>query len=143
MNRDQQGLLWLATNVGIWAYESTNEQLYRFRKEDGLPSDQFYLNADCKTADGKIWLGTDNGALVFQPESIAPYPFGPTIFIDALKVNQQDFITTITIDALKEISLQQEENTMDIRVLGLTSYFTQVDKNSFIFWKAMTKTGRK
>lgn len=70
IEEDQQGYLWLSTNMGLSYFCPEKERAITFYTSDGLPSNQFYWAASCHTSDGKILFGNLNGAVIFDPSEI-------------------------------------------------------------------------
>ncbi|MBQ8483315.1 MAG: response regulator [Bacteroidales bacterium] len=62
--------IWLSTNEGLIRYNLSSEKAMMFGKSDGLRTDIFNNNSGIKTSDGLIYLGTNDGFNVFDPESI-------------------------------------------------------------------------
>lgn len=62
--------IWLSTNEGLIRYNISSEKATKFGKSDGLRTDIFNSNSGIKTSGGLIYLGTNDGFNVFDPESI-------------------------------------------------------------------------
>ena len=58
------GRVWFATSAGLASYDGYDWS--RYRVEHGLPSD--YVRCVAFTAAGVCWVGTDQGAVRFDPE---------------------------------------------------------------------------
>lgn len=70
IEEDQQGYLWLSTNMGLSYFCPEKERAITFYASDGLLSNQFYWAASCHTSDGKMLFGNLNGAVIFDPSEI-------------------------------------------------------------------------
>lgn len=82
---DHAGSLWIATqSEGLFSYDPISKELFRYRKPDGVPSESFIRGASLCSSDGRLWFGTKSGLVVFHPDSIKPYPYGPKVYIDHL-----------------------------------------------------------
>ncbi len=64
MDLDQQGVVWFATSNGLYRYDGYVKT--RFTERHGLPSN--FVRCVLCASDGKIWIGTDKGAGVFDPD---------------------------------------------------------------------------
>lgn len=64
---DDYGRYWLTTNHGLYCLDKKSEVIRRFSTSDGLPTDQFNYSSSLKTAGGKIYLGTIDGLVAFEP----------------------------------------------------------------------------
>ncbi len=79
--------LWIPTTKGLWHYGTNSEVLLQYQKEDGLPNTDFSLFGHICASDGKIWLATIKGAIVFQPTALQPYPIPPRLHLESLSLN--------------------------------------------------------
>lgn len=68
INREND--LWLSTNEGLMKYNMSSGKINLFKKADGLKSDIFNCNSGIMASDGRIYLGTNDGFNIFNPEEI-------------------------------------------------------------------------
>ena len=64
---DENGRYWITTSQGLYCLDSKNGSLRRFTTADGLPTNQFNYSSSLRTADGKLWFGTIEGLVEFEP----------------------------------------------------------------------------
>lgn len=64
--QDAHGFLWFATAEGVSRFDS--RRFESFGVEDGLPAAETY--DVCATSDGRVWVATDAGVAVLEPESV-------------------------------------------------------------------------
>lgn len=69
---DEGGTLWLSTNRGLSCFYPDKKLASTFYTSDGLPSNQFYWTAACRTSEGKILFGNIEGAVCFNPKVVRP-----------------------------------------------------------------------
>lgn len=62
--------VWIATEKGLNRLIVATGQIEVFEKQDGLLSDQFNSNACFRCRDGRILLGSTDGAILFDPETL-------------------------------------------------------------------------
>lgn len=121
--RDQNQHLWIATNQHFWKFDAKSKELSKFGKEDGLLTNEFSLYANALAGDGKIWVGTADGAVCFDPDSIQPYPYVSKIYLKSLLINNEQFDLNQVIDEIDTLDLKHHENTLEFEVIGITNYF--------------------
>lgn len=66
---DSLGNLWIATINGLSCYNPVDGRFSNYTTSDGLPDNQFYWNAVCNTADGRLLFGTTCGIAEVVPDS--------------------------------------------------------------------------
>ncbi len=86
INREND--LWLSTNEGLMKYNMSSGKINLFKKADGLKSDIFNCNSGIMASDGRIYLGTNDGFNIFNPEEIQTNLTAPnTVFIKSSFAN--------------------------------------------------------
>lgn len=63
IEEDKSGNLWLSTNYGLSCFNIRTKNFINYFEGDGLPFEQFYLNAYCKSKDGTLYFGGVNGMI--------------------------------------------------------------------------------
>jgi len=66
---DMSGRMWFGTGHGL-SSRLPNGQFVNYDRSDGLLSSQFYWNAYCHLADGKMVFGTIDGIVVVGPDAV-------------------------------------------------------------------------
>lgn len=123
---DDSGGWWLTTDQALWHYQVDNKQLYQYRKQDGLPSNNFPILCTQRASDKGIWIGTDKGLIHFYPNSIRPYPYAPIIRINSLKINNQIYNSEFVIDETPSVQLSPQENNLQFVLQGVTHYLPKL-----------------
>lgn len=67
VHEDQLGNLWIPSNNGLMRIDSKDFSLHTFLPKDGLPNKEFNTFARFESPDGKIYLGTVDGMVSFDP----------------------------------------------------------------------------
>ncbi len=148
IDKDERGRYWLATGDGIWCYSTGSGELYQYREGDGLPSQEFQLYAHAQPSDGKIWLGASKGLVVFHPDSIRPYPYGPKIMVKSLMVNSEPYKPELNIEEMEKLAFPHDKNTLEFELMGLTHYLAKFNKVYFRLegydeeWKILENGGK-
>lgn len=81
MEEDDSGNYWLTSNNGLYCLDPLTGNLLNFKVNDGLPINQFNYNSSMKTADGRLYFGSIDGLVMFDPKTIlqASRPIAPLI----------------------------------------------------------------
>ncbi|MEK6482105.1 two-component regulator propeller domain-containing protein, partial [Catalinimonas sp. 4WD22] len=77
---DEHERLWIGTNQGLSCFDPTTEKFKSYNTSDGLPSDVFSYNS-AYAIDGELLFGTDNGFVIFDPDSIQDNTTMPPVYI--------------------------------------------------------------
>jgi ligand-binding sensor domain-containing protein/two-component sensor histidine kinase len=69
LTADRQGRLWAATYNGLSCIRLADLNIQNFRKENGLPDNEFNQASNLLLKDGSMILGTMNGFVRFHPKN--------------------------------------------------------------------------
>ena len=134
---DEKGNIWLGTLQGLLKYDPAAKNIRKYDKLDGLPGNSFNAGACISPRTGRMYFGTDNGLVVFHPDSLLDNPYVPPIaIITALYYfNNADEngkpIEVENISYRKEISLAHYQNTLLIEFAALS--FNKTSKNQYAY----------
>jgi diguanylate cyclase (GGDEF)-like protein len=67
LHMDGNGLLWIASDGGLFRFNPASNEVFRFSRKDGL-NDDFVVGVE-QDGSGKLWLATRNGLTRFDPLS--------------------------------------------------------------------------
>ena len=129
--RDSKHRIWFTTNSTLFVYNPTGKELHYFTQKDGLPTAQFLQYSFLEASDGKVWLGTHNGVVCFDPDSIHPYPFGPKVFLKSIEINNTSFEMDTSIQELSILTLPYYQNTLAFETVAIGSYLA--DESELIY----------
>ncbi|MDP4202001.1 MAG: two-component regulator propeller domain-containing protein [Bacteroidota bacterium] len=130
-------VLWLTTSKGLVRYDLKDGKIRLFTKADGLLSDQFIFNSGYRSATGKIYFGTANGFISFDPKRIVPSRFIPSVVITGLEIFNKEVaveskgILTRSASLTDKIDLSYKDNVFSIGFVAL-SYNTP-EKNRYAY----------
>jgi ligand-binding sensor domain-containing protein/AraC-like DNA-binding protein len=75
---DSRAQLWLSSGKGLSVVDPVKMEVIRnYTIEDGLPFNEFNLNAYAKDKSGNLYFGGDFGIVSFNPDDITINPFPP------------------------------------------------------------------
>ena len=133
MTIDRYGNLWYTIEDRLVHY-SISENVYEsFTMLDGLPSNEFCLNAVHQDSAGRIYLGTNNGLTVFNPhKNTARYDLKSELYFSALWVAGEwiDYdekgktILDAPLGFASNITLKYRQNNFTLQ-FGINEYVNQ------------------
>ncbi|MDR2413864.1 MAG: response regulator [Odoribacteraceae bacterium] len=84
---DARGLLWISTAHGISVRDPGTGLFTNYTRDDGLPGNQFYLNAYCRSADGnRLYFGGVEGVVAIDGVRESPPVTGLPVAITRFQV---------------------------------------------------------
>ena len=129
---DDSGRYWLATTEGLWSFQpGTEDNIFVYHLEDGLPSLEFNHFSHMKSSNGKFWLGHNEGVLALTPLSIQPYPHKPKLELKDITVNDRVYKLDSLIRVNRKIELKSNENTFTIKALCISHYLPKFNSMAF------------
>lgn len=128
VEEDDNGKYWLTSNHGLYCIDPYAKTTWNFTVDDGLPTNQFNYNSSLKTPDGKIYFGSINGLISFDPKSFNPETISEiTPIVSELYINsnlvtpgQQDSPLQKSIIMTDQLTLQPWQNSIALNVVNLT-----------------------
>jgi len=136
ITEDETGTIWLSTDKGLCAFNSSRNSIRSYTKADGLKSNQFYWDAYFKGRDGKMYFGSVAGLTVFDPLKSIPVNTKNIASITRIKVLNEDVFLTnnknseqfLEFDGakLKGIRLHESDKAFSVEFSALCYY--QADK---------------
>ncbi|GAB4043699.1 hybrid sensor histidine kinase/response regulator transcription factor [Spirosoma jeollabukense] len=122
---DNAGHLWLSTDKGLCRVNLQTKVVRNYQTTNGLASNDFLRNAVFKQ-DNRLFFGSLNGIVYFNPDSIRddtrPFP----VYITELNVMDQPRLITDSV-----ITLNHDENFLSIGFAALA--YTQPERNQYAY----------
>ncbi len=124
--QDEQGLLWISSNKGLWRYNPTTYQYQHYTEADGLQSMDFQFQSVLETSKGAFLFGGTQGVNSFYPKKINTLqtPARPTI--TNILVNDTDSLERkekmgdiANVSLLRHIKLPKRRNTLQFNFAAL------------------------
>lgn len=138
---DASGVLWLSTDKGLCALDPNMNHTRKFTKADGLRSNQFYWDAYCKTADGKMYFGNMSGLVMFDPLKLNANTVQYNPVITRIKVLNEDVfpsnpkftnrVFAFENTQLTEIDLNESDKTFSVEFSALN--YNMADKIKYAY----------
>lgn len=99
---DDNGLIWLSTNVGISSFSFKDRKIKNYTYRNGLQNNNFVRAAGLKASDGTLFFGGVEGFNYFTPANVKTnYNIPPVVFTE-LKVNNRTIIVSEDSTCLKK-----------------------------------------
>ena len=67
---DGNGHIWIGTSQGLFQYTPKTDGVVRFTTENGLPTNQMNFSSTLMASDGRMYVGTVNGLVAFNPSGM-------------------------------------------------------------------------
>ncbi|WP_133574857.1 two-component regulator propeller domain-containing protein [Pedobacter metabolipauper] len=165
MYRVEQDLarnLWVSTTKGLVRFNPKNKHIKLYTTANGLLSDQFNYNSSFRDTSGKIFFGSVNGMIGFNPDSFIKNNIVPPVYITGFQVFNQELVIGAEDSPLKKsitftdrIVLDHDQSTfsIDFAALGYTDYemaeyayklegvdqeYTHLKKNRKVFYTRLS-----
>ncbi len=145
---DTNNHLWISTSNGLVDFNPKNDELTNYTKGNGLLSDQFNYNSAFKDRQGKMYFGSVNGMISFDPNSFLKDSYKPPILITGLQINNKEVPVNSNSSTLRKsitfvdkIKLQPRQSSFSIDFAALsyttpemTEYWYKLDglKNEWV-----------
>ena len=122
---DRSGKLWMTTGKGLVRFDpEAGEALALYTTDNGLLSDQFNYKSSLLARDGRIYLGSIQGLVAFQPDDLREPKAGPTLILsDFTLLGQEvrpgpDSPLSRSISYTRDLTLQASQNTFSFRIVA-------------------------
>lgn len=127
---DKKKNLWASTSKGLVCFDTRTEKIKVYTKAHGLLSDQFNYRSAYKDAAGRMYFGSINGLISFNPGEFVTNTFIPPIDITGFQVHNQELSVGKNQSPLKnsitftdKITLQHDQSSFSLDFAAL-SYTT-------------------
>jgi len=133
IEQDAKGILWLSTAKGLVSFnpEAISKSIKVYTKANGLLSDQFNYNSSYVDKSGKLYFGSVNGMVVFNPISFSINSLAPSIYITGFQVFNKELLIgegvltkSITYTDQLELAFDQSTFSIDFAALAYTDFGT-------------------
>lgn len=127
---DNDSNLWISTSNGLVEFNTKKQEFKIFTKSNGLLSDQFNYSSAFKDKKGKMYFGSVNGLISFNPDEFKQNKYHPPIYITNIQINNQDVSvkkenspldTSITFSENIKLNNQQSTFTLEFASLSYTA----------------------
>lgn len=127
--RDAHGRLWIFSLRGLVRFDPATRGLRLFGPADGLREREFGLRPPLVLPDGRVVAGTANGAVLFDPLTVAADGRVPPLVIDTLSVRRAEDVVALDPDA----PVRLEASDRDLRIVARLMSFADPGAHRFRF----------
>lgn len=127
LSEDKQKNLWASTSKGLVYFNPATEKIKIYTKAHGLLSDQFNYSSVYKDAEGRMYFGSINGLISFNPAEFIKNTFIPPIDITGFQVHNKELPVGKDNSPLKnsitftdKITLQHDQSSFSIDFAALS-----------------------
>ena len=138
---DTGGNIWISTNKGISRFDPVKKGFKNFDVSDGLQSNEFKIQAFCKSHDGTMYFGDNNGFNTFFPDSVKDHLFVPPVLITGFQIFNKEVPiagdSTASsplkkdITATKEITVSYKSSVISFEFASLN--YTSPEKKKYAY----------
>jgi ligand-binding sensor domain-containing protein len=129
---DDAGSLWISTANGLSKFDPETRSIKNYFSSDGIDENTYWNQSAYKTSAGEMLFSTEDGFIIFHPDSIKDDPVPPQVVISNVslfnrpgeKLSCDDFISE-----LNELELLYNENDLRFDYVGL--HFGEPGKNQY------------
>ncbi len=117
--------LWLGTESGLCKFDTRGKVIEILSYLPPFFNVSFNQNASLKLTNGQLIWGTNDGALMFEPDAVLYSPSKGRIFYQDIIISGRSirdnphFSLTSPLDELQDISLRYDQNTFTLEILPI------------------------
>lgn len=87
---DEKGNIWMTTNKGLSCLDIKANKIKTYKHKNGLLSDQFNYKSGIKTHNGRLYFGSINGFINFDPNEINTNTSIPPIVLTGFQIFNEE-----------------------------------------------------
>lgn len=138
IEEDEKGLFWITTNKGLVHFNPKTLEFKVYTIANGLLSNQFNYQSSYKDKNGRIYFGSINGFISFEPSVFVDNDFLPPVVITDFMLFNKKVPVGSTDSPLKQsitlsdyLELQSNQNSFSFSVAALS--YQSPDMNTVLY----------
>lgn len=135
---DRLGILWLTSPHGLIRYDPARKKSLLYTSSDGIIGSEFEPGASFCGHDGKLYFGTNNGLIYFDPMAIRINNQPPNVAFTSLEVANKPVqigdstnLLTTEISLTRQLTFTYQQNFFTITFAVLN--YLKSEKNQFAY----------
>ncbi|RYZ97915.1 MAG: response regulator, partial [Sphingobacteriaceae bacterium] len=124
--KDDNGLLWVSTSRGIASIDVKTNIIKAYSSANGLQGDQFNYDSGYRSPDGKLYFGSTQGLISFNPARFTSSIKTPPLYITGIQVDNKELAVGDTSPLKKsllftdELTLNHDQSSFSIDFAALS-----------------------
>lgn len=136
---DGNGRLWLSTNSGLSRFDPSTERFRNYDATDGLQGNEFHEGACCRTTDGEMIFGGNNGLVTFSTENVRDDSTFASLVLTSFKKYNQEVSLDTNITEITTLELDSGEKVFSFGFAAL--HFLDPSRNRYSYMMEGFDTG--
>jgi signal transduction histidine kinase/ligand-binding sensor domain-containing protein/DNA-binding NarL/FixJ family response regulator len=125
---DDRKRLWISTNNGLSCFDASAGRFMNYTREDGLPANQFYWNAHCRSQSGLLYFGGLNGLVAIEGNRQPAVPAPSKVRLTRLRIMNDEVYPDgkhidIHISMAETLRLHESDKSFSIEFSALNFDF--------------------
>ncbi len=126
---DSNDNIWISSELGLSRFTIETEKFRNYDERDGLPDDHFDDKSESMLSGGRIYMGTNNGFIVFKPEDIKDDTSSSKVVLTSLKINNRsiefyrieskDTVINVPLGQVSKIELKPDQRDITFEFAAL------------------------
>jgi signal transduction histidine kinase/DNA-binding response OmpR family regulator/ligand-binding sensor domain-containing protein len=123
------GYFWVGTERGLFLFNPDDNSIFTYLSQPVF-SVSFNRGAHCELKNGQIILGTNKGALLFDPEAFCQLPMSGKIFFQDISLsghsirNNSSTELSVPLNSLHSLTMNYTQNTLTLEMIPIGSTVT-------------------
>lgn len=155
IEEDAEHKLWISSTRGLIRFDPVKETLKIYSRSNGLLTDQFNYNSSFKDSDGRMYFGSVNGLISFQPAQLYNASYEAPVYMTGFQIDnnqhqKKDHLSLLTHSTLftDTIVLNNNQSSFSIDFAAISYLSPEMTEYAYKmnglykYWEYL-KTNRK
>ncbi len=128
---DNDANLWLSSNGGLMRFNPETKKIRVFTQSNGLPVNQFNYKSGYKDKTGRMYFGTVNGMITFQPAEFVWNEHVPPVVITDFNLLNNDKKNIIDQRNTTSVKLKYDQSSFSIDFAALSYVAPEMNRYAY------------
>lgn len=121
--------IWITSEAGLTRLNIPTGKFRNYDQRDGLPDYHFDDKSESKLSGGRLYMGTNNGFVIFRPELISEDSSAANVVLSSLYIDNQKVLKytnkrsnstqSIPVSKIKTIDLESDQRDIEFRFAAM------------------------